>query len=153
MFSINQKQTKELETIKKSRGGILRAEDVIKFARNKKSALHTRFIWDDTKAAHQFRLCQARDIIRVAVIIEVNTSQPFRAYVSLSDERGKEGGYRAIAQVMDDKFLRQRLLDDCYNDLVLFRNKYAALEKISTMKPLFKAINATLPKKKIAVSA
>lgn len=148
MYALNEKMGKELEIIKKQNGGILRPDAVIEYARNKKSALHGRFIWDDTKAAHQYRLTQARDIIRVAVIVESNTSQPVRAYVSLSDERGAEGGYRAIAQVMDDKLLRERLLADCYSDLVLFRKKYAVLAKIATMKPLFKAINAALPQPK-----
>jgi len=57
----------ELTRIANKHNGLLRPADVIEAARPVGSPLHTRFTWDDTEAAHQYRLWQAREIIRVSV--------------------------------------------------------------------------------------
>ena len=41
----------------------LHAEDVVAAARDPLSPLHSKFQWDDSKAAHRYRLWQARQII------------------------------------------------------------------------------------------
>ena len=47
----------ELDRIKKSNEeGLLKAEEVVEFARNPTTALHDRFTWDDSAAARQYRL-------------------------------------------------------------------------------------------------
>src|SRR5947207_42729 len=98
----------ELELIRSKNKGLLRPHDVVKFARDPKTDLHSHFTWDDSKAAAEYRLEQARRIIRVAVVIEPNTSKLTRAYVSLTGERDREGGYRAIAEILDNKTLTNR---------------------------------------------
>ena len=71
--------------------GALNPEDVISAARNKNSALHDRFQWDDSAAAHQYRLEQARRLIRVAVtVIPSLSNNPVKQFVSLSPLRGTE---------------------------------------------------------------
>jgi len=54
----------ELERIRALHGGILQAYDVLTEARNPDSPLHPMFEWDDQVAAHQYRLDQARALIR-----------------------------------------------------------------------------------------
>lgn len=95
----------------------LQAHDVVDAARNAKRypALHASFEWNDTKAAEQWRLAQAHQlIIRCRITIEegasvgLSMSKPFRAFGHIRDERG----YRPIQEVLstDDlfaKFLRQ----------------------------------------------
>ena len=44
-------------------------ESVIEQARSKNSALHRHFTWDDTKAAHAYRIQQATQILRVVVTV------------------------------------------------------------------------------------
>ena len=73
---------RELETIRSAHGGILLVEDVVEFAKDDQSALHAKFNWDDTHAAHQFRLSQARKIIRVHVVVLSPSQSSVRAYVS-----------------------------------------------------------------------
>lgn len=143
---------KELELIRTKHKGLLRPHDVVKFARDPKTALHKKFTWDDSKAAEEYRLWEARSLIRVAVIVEENTTESVRAYVSITDSRGKEGGYRAVAEVMDDKALRARMLQDALDDLNFFRDKYNVIRKISDINPVFIAIDEVLPKevKKVA---
>ena len=59
----------ELETIRRNAGGVLRPEDVVSFAADPDTELHSRFEWDDTEAAQQYRLWQARQLIRVTVTV------------------------------------------------------------------------------------
>ena len=42
----------ELEAIAKKHDGILRADDVVKYAKSPKTALHDKFEWDDQKAGY-----------------------------------------------------------------------------------------------------
>lgn len=139
---------RELEIIRNKNDGILRPHDVVHFAANPKTALHSHFTWDDTKAAQEYRLEEARRLIRVAVVLEPNTSKTVRAYVSLTGERNQDGGYRAIAEVLSDEDLMARLLDDALDDLNLFKNKYETLRQLSKLESVFQAIDTVLPPKK-----
>jgi hypothetical protein len=58
----------EIERIE-SLYGSLTPENVLDASRDESALLHTLFQWDDSKAAHQFRLQQARSILNN---IEVN---------------------------------------------------------------------------------
>ncbi len=53
-----------LKKLKKD--GQLTASGILKMAENKRSPLHSMFEWDDTKAAREYRLYQARRIIKRA---------------------------------------------------------------------------------------
>jgi hypothetical protein len=57
----------ELAGLKESGGGVLTAEAILERARSENSALHALFDWDDTAAAHAWRLRQAQGIIRAVV--------------------------------------------------------------------------------------
>jgi hypothetical protein len=54
----------ELEKIRINNDGKLKPVDVVKNAKNPQSPLHKYFVWDDTKAAHEYRLWQARELIK-----------------------------------------------------------------------------------------
>lgn len=122
----------ELETIKEQHGGMLDPADVVAFARNKKTALHGQFTWDDSKAAEEYRLWQARQIIRVQVMVVPDSNHTVRAYVSLSDDRG-EGGYRDIRTVMANKDMRKSLMAQAMRDMQLFEQKYSVLEELAAV--------------------
>ena len=63
-----------LEAIAAAHGGTLRPEDVGKAARAADHPLHSRFEWDNAKAAEAHRLDQARSLIRsVKVTISTTT--------------------------------------------------------------------------------
>src|SRR5690606_1315589 len=59
---------KELERIREANDGRLRPEDVVVSAQKQDSPLHAIFTWDDSKAANEYRLSQARRLIRLVVI-------------------------------------------------------------------------------------
>lgn len=54
----------ELEMIAKRNNGVLLAESVVEAAKDKNSPMHDQFDWDDSEAAHKWRLTQAEGLIR-----------------------------------------------------------------------------------------
>lgn len=110
----------ELMRLAKAEDGIggLRSSDVVEAARSKDSPLHGEFEWNNSKAGHEFRLIQARTLIRAAVttamgddgkpkvvdrfihVPAVQAEQP--------DSKTREGVYMLMSDVVkdDDKFAR-----------------------------------------------
>lgn len=123
----------ELERIRGRNDGLLRPEDVVKAARPKSSPLHDKFDWDDGTAAHNWRLEQARHLIRVFVQVidtgEGNTES--RMFVALSSDRPGGGGYRVLTEVLGDDTLRRALLQDAYEDMRRFTQKYSTLVELT----------------------
>jgi hypothetical protein len=114
------------------RRGTITPERVVEAARDPKSPLHSRFTWENDEAAHQWRLQQARQLIRVCVSVVPGTTVNERVFVSLSRDSQKEGGgYRVTAEVLSDKELREELLAEALNDLDIFKQKYARLSELS----------------------
>src|SRR5690606_25615999 len=87
------------------RDGKIRPVDVVEAAKDESSPLHDCFTWDDGEAAHQYRLIEARNLLRVYVVRpDAEEGPTVRAFVSLTtDCVEKGGGYRAIADVMSDE--------------------------------------------------
>jgi len=124
---------RELEQIAAANNGLLRAEDVVGFARDARTALHGCFEWDDKKAAHQARLQTARSIIRVAVsVTPADDQKQFRAFVSLKPDRYMlpGGGYRTFVTTMTEGDLRKQLLADAYEEMESFMRKYESLKEL-----------------------
>lgn len=120
--------------------GTLRAEDVVEFARDETTALHGEFEWDDSEAAHQYRLDQARRIIRVNVqILPVGGRDiVVPVYVSLVQDRNQAGGgYRRLVDVMSDEELRAQLLQQAMKDFERVGLRYRALQELA---PVFEAL-------------
>ena len=137
----------ELQQLVARKGGLLAPADVVAFARDENTALHSHFQWDDSKAAEAYRLWQARQVLRVAVVMSDETHEPVRAFVSLRSDR-EMGGYRVLAEVLTDGDLTQQLLSDARAELGTFRRKYEALRKLVELKPLFEQIDMLVPQKR-----
>jgi len=131
---------KELEAIRKANHGMISPEKVVEFASNPDTALHGKFTWDNGKAAHEYRLWQARTLIRVQVAyLPQSPGVPVRAFVSLSTERNsKTGGYRPIQFVLKTKPLREQMLIDALAELEAIRRKYSTLKALA---PVFAAMD------------
>jgi len=124
----------ELELIRSENDGILRPADVVEYARDPQTALHERFEWNDTKAAEQYRLWQARELIRVVVKTEPTKNDATRVYVSLTDDRRNDGGgYRTLDDVMRSHTMRQALLKQAYADMVRFETTYRQLSELASV--------------------
>ena len=125
-----------LKRIAKQSGGVIKPESVVDAARPESSPLHSRFTWDDTEAAEQYRLWQARTLIRTQIkYIEVEgKATPFRVFVSLTPDREEEsGGYRVTANVLNDKDMRAQMLRDAMDEMRRFEAKYAGLKELAEL--------------------
>lgn len=123
----------ELEKIRKENGGLLSPEKVVERAKNPKSVLHSWFCWDDTKAANEYRIYQARNLIRqITVEVESQTGEKIevRGYVSLLDNRDKNLGYMDVTSVMSDDEMRLKYIISVQNEFEAIKNK---LQKISVI--------------------
>ncbi len=127
-----------LDNICKSNGGILQPTDVVKTAEWEKSPLHPYFEWDDSIAAQNHRIWQARKLIRVVVDILPGTEVETNVYVSLMQDRISGDGYRPMVQVLADSELRKLLLADALRELSRIQAKYSELKALA---PVFAAID------------
>lgn len=141
----------ELERIRLAHSGLLRPEDVVAAARPRDSLLHDQFEWDDSEAAVQYRLWQARQIIRVAVTILPPGKQPVRAYVSLRTDRiVAGGGYRALCDVLSDKQAHEQLLAEALEDLEIFQTKYRRLRELAPVFAAARKVKLSRPRRQKA---
>lgn len=125
----------ELEAIK-GEEPMLHAGDVVEWARERpSSALHGQFEWDDSKAAHEHRLEQARRLIRLHVVTEAGEPK----LVSLTYDRARGGGYRDLSAVARSKDLSELLLRDALSELKRVRDKY---KRVQALTKVWAAIDA-----------
>lgn len=123
---------KELQAIRLRSGGEkCDPKDVVEFARDPTTALHSQFEWEDSKAAEEYRLWQARQIIRVQLVVTHESSEPVRAFVSLTTDRKIGGGYRPIDDVLADPELSSQMLSDALDELRRVRAKYQQLKELA----------------------
>lgn len=132
--------SEELAAIAASNGGVLLPAKVVAFARNPETALHARFDWNDSEAAEKWRIEQARQVIRLNVIVVPNHSAPVRAYVSLSPDRENDGGgYRRLVDIMSSDALAAQMLADALADLRATKRKY---ESLRALRPVWEALES-----------
>lgn len=133
-----------LKKLAEDNDGILLPEQVVEAARSVKSPLHSRFEWDDGKAAESYRIWQARHLLRICVEYIKESKHPVEVFVSLTSDRG-QGGYRVQTEVLSNAEMRRQLLADALAELEVFRNKYARLRELAIV---FQAIRKTMARKK-----
>ncbi len=77
------------------RDGTLKPSVVVKEARANKSPLHSEFEWDDKKASAEYRLVQARKLIRKVVVrVEKDgVAEKQNVYVHVPSDSNEEGMY------------------------------------------------------------
>lgn len=124
------KYAEELQKIAAEHGGTLYPRDVVEAARDPKSKLHDAFEWNDGIAAEQWRIEQARRLIRVQVTLLQNSNEPIQAYVSLSPLRSEEGGYVPIRDVLSNKKLLEQMKADAARELEIFTAKFRAIDEL-----------------------
>ena len=124
-----------LERLRQKNGGTITADIVLREARKKRSPLHGGFEWDDTEAARQYRLEQARGLIRsiTVQVIGGGESDVVRAFVHIDG-----GDYEEIHAVLRTRDRRQALLDSAMRELLAFRTKY---EQLSELAEVFAAVD------------
>lgn len=148
MSKLDKAISKELRRIAAKNGGVLLPAFVVEAARPKSSILHSKFCWDDAKAGHEYRLWQARMLIRVTVSVVAGTGEVNRVWVSLKTDANMGAGYRALVDVMADAELRVQLLQDALADAELFREKYSKLKELAKVFDAMKEVSRRVRKRK-----
>jgi len=97
---------KELERIRKQ-SGRLNTEDVVEEAKAARNPLHPIFEWDDSEAGKQYRLWQARQLIRNVTVVRSDGADPEPVFVHVvlkgqgNDEGTTEQYYQSTRIVVN----------------------------------------------------
>lgn len=137
-----------LELLRKQHQNELTPEDVLADAANNNSPLHPLFNWDDTAAAREWRLHQARGLIRSVVAIYTSTDQPavrMRAYVHVPE--GETSHYRETSHAMSQKKTREIVLSRAWRELQQWRDRYKDLSTFAKLIPIIDEIGKAISKK------
>ena len=110
-------------------GGGLTPADVVDVAASRKSPLHRLFTWDDTEAARQFRLQQARSVLNCIVSIEPGETEPVPMNTNV--RVGKRLTYLDTRDAVRDDEIRERILDDALTALRSWHLRYATYREVS----------------------
>lgn len=113
----------ELSRIADKNGGILDPQEVVNESRPEDAPLHNLFEWDDAIAAEQYRVVQARFIIR-NITVEEDGEPTVRQFVHTG------GGYVPIRKALQDIDMTQALLAQAKADMNAFVAKYRALKSL-----------------------
>jgi hypothetical protein len=132
----------ELEKIRTRHGGAIAPAVVVRAAEPKDSPLHSCFEWNNGKAAREYRLWQARQLIRVCVVSYPELpGKSTRMYVSLRDDRGREG-YREAREVLRTPDYRKALLREAKREMEFFVLKYGVLKELAGVIRAMRRVSA-----------
>lgn len=121
----------ELLAIQKaSKDRMLHPAAVVGWAkRNRASALYRQFEWNNSKAANEYRIWQARRLIAINVVMDSGAPQ----IVSLSFDRTKGGGYRNVADVLSDRKLSEIMLQDALAELQRVQARFHRVRELTSV--------------------
>ena len=97
----------KLAELANKNGGRLTPNVVLEEAKDRDSVLHNLFEWDDTLAAHQHRIYQARQIITSVRVVITTENRKISTvyYVRDPEAEPTEQGYVSIDRLKTDKDL------------------------------------------------
>lgn len=124
----------EFERIRETNDGRLTPEEIVKRAKSRRNPLHGHFTWDDSEAAHKYRLNEAQYLIRHLVYTPAETNHQVRQYSLVQAPKSAPAPrryYTDTEQAMSDPEFRKQILDNAMADLKRFRAKYGALAELA----------------------
>lgn len=128
--------------------GMLTRALILKDAEEKRSPLHDWFEWDNEKAAYEYRLVQAGELLRgVMVVTEIDGEEvEFRVFdhVKIEMEDEDDAVFFIDAQkIMDDKGMLQQIISRAHKEMTDWINRY---QKYSQLQPIAKELKKLLKK-------
>lgn len=137
---------KELERIKE-RDGKITPVALLEDAKARNNPLHKAFEWSDTKAAHEYRLWQARHLINsIIVVVRGGNSEasktPKRAFISVRVDKKKQ--YSPRAQVLSEADLRLQMVNQAIRELISWRDRYADLDELEAVHKVITTVEARI---------
>lgn len=106
----------ELERIRETRGE-LAPSAIVEESRPKDAPLHGAFTWDNKKAADEYRLIEARQLVRIVTVLkdDEEEQQPYYVHVAREpavNDTEREGRYEPIHIVVQSPDLFERALSE-----------------------------------------
>lgn len=136
-----------LECLRGAGAGELTPEAVVADAHHPTSPLHPLFEWNDSEAARQHRLAQARALIRSVVVryraAPADGPRSVVAFVNLRE--GDRQFYTATAIALADPQKRAIVLRQAWEDFQALRKRYGELTEFAQMFVLLDEIEQVLP--------
>ena len=127
-----------LEPLLEKENQALVPKKVVDIARNPNSPIHAAFEWDDSVAAEEYRLDQARKMLhslKIHVQRVTNTTEPIRFFVNVKSPEATPRlpvrHYTSLDHAMKNPTLRAQVLANAFKDLDSFRRKYAQFEELA----------------------
>jgi len=131
----------ELETIQKKRG-VLTPEVVVKEASKKTSKIHGCFEWDDSAAAKEHRLNQARYMLRsIEVVVETTSSVSggdaskdieIRAFHNV-ETAANEKVYVTLTQAKENDNYWNQVKEKALSEIKSWQAKYSSIEEFEVI--------------------
>lgn len=110
----------------------LTPESLLEANKAEEAPLHNEFEWDDTEAAHKYRLGQARHIIQCLITIPEGAAEetaPVRAFFVTE----KTSKYEHIDVILHNEDKRAIMLRQAIAELNAFKKKYAELAELTAL--------------------
>lgn len=126
-----------IELLRKQQHGELTPKDVVEDARNPNSPLHSFFEWNDGEAADQYRLQQARGLIRAVVAIYTREDAPAvrtKAYVHINEPGAQH--YREASHALSQERTREMVLRRALDELIQWKRRYKDLQEFAQLIPV-----------------
>jgi hypothetical protein len=119
-----------LQIGKADEDGIIQPETVVATAADPSSPLHQHFTWDETEAAYQFRLVQARSLIRRVSVVRRPVPGPDFVNVTVRRSDGEpRRGYVPTDRAAAEPDLYAQIIEDAHRGLNAYRNRLSAFEQ------------------------
>jgi hypothetical protein len=123
----------EIERIAGKLGGAVEPEQIVTSAKRKTSVLHTYFEWDDTAAAHEYRLDQARHLIRSIEVVTTDEGETVNKFHSVTvltpGAEAERRAYVTVERAMSDDELRVQIVRQLYAQAQAFVRQARAFER------------------------
>jgi len=139
----------ELHRLAEKAGGKLTPHHVVKKAKSKRSPLHDYFEWNDSKAAIEYRVFQARQLMGAIEIVIGN--KQLKAFPNLEIPVTEEDCAEVITQsyipleiVIGDEFFLNQLIEQAHGEMAAWGKRYReykSLKGFKKFKPIFKEID------------
>ena len=116
-------------------------QSILEDARKKRSPLHDFFEWDDAEAANQYRLDQARYLLRnILVVVKIDDEQEeevraFHSVVVTADgsDEAHERAYVQIDRVLTESELKEQVIDQALKALISWKKKYQQYKELAVV--------------------
>jgi hypothetical protein len=137
---------KELLKVKKKSNGNLTPNDVVEFAKDPSSVMHSWFTWEDTEAARRYRLIEAGSLIRSIEVVYVEAPKMERRafeiqYKKKTGDAESRTVYKTAEEAASDPDNHARLIAEAVRTLMAWRKRFAALQELHH---LMTAIDSTI---------